>query len=256
MESIPDGIDISDTSGRIVLVNSQAEKLFGYGSGDLVSMVIEKLVPTHLRQGHAGRLNSYLADPHPRTVGQGSELHGLRRDGSQFPAEISLSPMPTDDGLLICAAVRDVSARLRDEHALRANEEQVRAQDLAERYFDLYANSPDMCASIEAATGRIVDCNNTLVEATGYTRDELLGMSHISQLYHPDCEEARADAFQLFVETGSVRDAELHVMRKDGSVIDVSLNLTAVRDENGKVVRSRSVWRDISSRRRSEKCCV
>ncbi|MBT6153486.1 MAG: PAS domain S-box protein [Planctomycetaceae bacterium] len=253
LESMPDGIVIIDTSGRIVLVNSQAEKLFGYGRGDLVSMMIEELVPAHLRKGHVGQRNSYLANPVFRSLGRGQVLFGVRQDDVEVPVEISLSPMQTDDGLLICAAVRDVSERVRVEKALRASEEQVRSQVLEERYFDLYANSPDMCASIDAATGRIVDCNNTLAEATGYTREELLAMPHVSNLYDPECEDARVDVFRDFEETGTVRDAELQLICNDGGIIDVSLSLTAVRGENGNVVRSRSVWRDITSRRRSEK---
>ena len=253
LESMPDGIIVINTSGRIVLANSHAEKLFGYERGDLVSLAIEALVPVELRAGHVSQRDSYIADPYPRAMGEGGELHGVRWDGSEFPAEISLSPMQPDDGLLVCAAVRDVSKRLSIEKALRESEEKLRAQVLEERYFDLYVNSPDMCASIDAVTRRIVNCNNTLAEATGYTREELLAMPHISYLYAPECEDARVDVFREFVETGMVRDEELQLKRSDGGIIDVSLSLTAVRGENRNVVRSRSVWRDITSRRRSEK---
>ncbi len=252
LESMPDGIIIADTSGRIVLVNCQTEDLFGYGRGDLVSLMIEDLIPVSLRLEHVSQRNAYVANPHRRTIGQGGKLFGLHRDGRTFPVEISLSPMQTDARLLICAAVRDVSERLRPEDAVHANEEQDRLRVPDERYQDLYANSPDMCASIDAETGRIIDCNNTLAAATGYTKEELHALPHISHLYHSDFEDARKEVFHTFVTKGSVRDVELQLMCKDGRAIDVSLSLTAVRDVNGRVLRSRSVWRDITSRRRSE----
>jgi PAS domain S-box-containing protein len=252
LQLMPDGIIITDPSGKIILVNSQAAKMFGYKRGELVSRMIESLVPVHLREGHVCHRNSYLADPHVRSMGQGGKLFGLRQDGNEFPVEVSLSPLQIDDGLFVCSAVRDITERVRLEDAMRAAEEQRRSRVLEERYFDLYANAPDMCASIEAATGRIVDCNNTLAAATGYSRKELLSMPHSSQLYHPNCEDVRHEVFRAFVETGSVRDAELQLICKDGNAIDVSLSLSAVRDEQGKIVRSRSVWRDITRRKQAE----
>ncbi len=252
LESMPDGVIVSDSSGRIVLVNSQAEKMFGFGRDDLVSHEVEELVPNRFRPHHLELRDAYIAGPEKRQMGQ-DVLLCLRNDGSEFNAEISLSPMYVDEGMFVLACVRDVTRRTQVETALREHEEQVRAEVLEERYHDLYLNSPDMCASIEAATGRIVDCNNTLIAAIGYTRDELLAMPHISHLYHPDFEDARKEVFRAFTESGTVRDEELQLLCKDRSVMDVSLSLTAVRDKEGKIVRSRSVWRDITRRKQAER---
>ena len=120
------------------------------------------------------------------------------------------------------------------------------------RYADLYDHSPDMYVSVAAENALIRQCNQTLADKIGYSKDEIIGRP-IFDLYHPDCMEAVKEAFQLFVETGEVHNAELQLMRKDGSKIDVTLNVTAVRDENGKVLYSRSAWIDTSEKKRAER---
>ncbi|MCZ6699161.1 MAG: PAS domain S-box protein, partial [Planctomycetota bacterium] len=119
------------------------------------------------------------------------------------------------------------------------------------KYSDLYDNAPDMFCSVDAATGKVLECNLTLAAATGYSKNELIGR-HISDLYHPDCEMDRQKVFKAFAQFGDVHDAELQLLRKDGGTIDVSLNVSAVRDEQGNVVHSRSIWRDITERRQAQ----
>ena len=120
------------------------------------------------------------------------------------------------------------------------------------RYRDLYDNAPDMFVSVEPSKGMIVDCNSTLAEATGYTKDEIIGR-HISEMYHPDSEAARQIVFDNFLEMGEVHDAELQLRRKDGTKIDVSLNLSSVRDGEDRVLYSRSIWRDITARKSTDR---
>ena len=108
LDSMPDGVIIADDSGNIVLANIQAEKMFGYGHGDLVSLEVEALIPVHHRKYQVKLRDSYIAMPEVRPMGQGV-LSGLRQDGSEFPVEISLSPIRTNEDLLICAAVREVT---------------------------------------------------------------------------------------------------------------------------------------------------
>jgi PAS domain S-box-containing protein len=120
-----------------------------------------------------------------------------------------------------------------------------------ETYRDLYDNAPDMFCSVEAASGRIVQCNRALTEKTGYSRTEIIGR-HIFEMYHPDCLEAVKRARESFQRTGEGRDLEFQLKCKDGSRIDVSLNVSAVRDEKGRILHSRSVWRDITRRKRVE----
>ena len=119
-------------------------------------------------------------------------------------------------------------------------------------YYDLYDNAPDMFVFVDAKTANIIRCNQTVVQALGYTREEIIGNS-IFERYHPDCIEDAHKVFQSFVETGEVHDAELVLKRKDGSKIDVSLNVSSIRDEEENVLYGRLVWRNITRHKRAEK---
>jgi PAS domain S-box-containing protein len=124
LEFAPDAIVIVDGTGRIRLVNSQAEKMFGYDRGELVGEPIEILLPDRSRAGHAVRRVLYIAEPRTRPMGAGLDLAGRRRDGSEFPVEISLSPLETADGLLVTSVIRDISERRRTERELESRAEQ------------------------------------------------------------------------------------------------------------------------------------
>jgi PAS domain S-box-containing protein len=105
--SAPDAIVIADDAGRIVLVNKQAEQLFGYDRADLLGQPVEVLLPARLRSEHTRSRDRYGAAPHPRPMGSGLDLVARRQDGSEFPVEISLSPLWSDGGSLIINAIRD-----------------------------------------------------------------------------------------------------------------------------------------------------
>ena len=138
--------------------------------------------------------------------------------------------------------VAEIAYRKRVEEALKVSQA---------KYQDLYDNAPDMFASVDT-TGKILECNQTLAAATGYTKKEIIGHP-IFDMYHPDCVEDAKTTFESFVGTGEVHDAELELKRQDGSKIEVSLNVSAVRDEQGKILHSRSIWRDITQRKQAEK---
>ncbi len=120
LEAAPDAMVIVDRRGRIVLVNEQAERLFGYRREELAGKPIEILVPDRLRAGHVGRRDRYLGAPQVRRMGTALDLAGRRKDGTEFPAEISLSPIRTEEGILVSSAIRDSSDRKRMEEALRS----------------------------------------------------------------------------------------------------------------------------------------
>ena len=111
LESAPDAMVIVNQNGEIGLVNSQTEALFGYTRAELLGQTVETLLPEPLRQRPVSHRDSYHREPHLRPMGGGLDLYGLRRDGSRFPVEISLSPLTTDEGTLVIAAVRDVTER-------------------------------------------------------------------------------------------------------------------------------------------------
>ena len=113
LESAPDAMVIVDAEGKIVLVNTQTEKLFGYGREELLGQPVEVFVPEPMRAKHVQQRNGYLANPVVRPMGLELNLYGVRKDGSQFPVEISLGPLETEEGLLVSAAIRDISERER-----------------------------------------------------------------------------------------------------------------------------------------------
>lgn len=137
--SVPDAMVIVDEDGRVVFTNELAERLFGYGPGELIGGMIETLVPDRFRGRHAEHRMGYFHDPRTRPMGVGLELYGRRKDGTEFPVEISLSPLKTERGTLALSAVRDVSERraaeeraqllIREQAARAALEDAVRMRD-------------------------------------------------------------------------------------------------------------------------------
>ena len=122
-----DAMVIIDSRGRIVLVNEQTERLFGYPAAELVGQPVEMLVPHQLRDLHVHHRDNYLAAPQIRQMGTGLELSGLHRDGTEFPIEISLAPIDTDEGSMASAAIRDITERLEAEHALASARDEALA---------------------------------------------------------------------------------------------------------------------------------
>lgn len=119
-------------------------------------------------------------------------------------------------------------------------------------YKDLYHNSPDMYASVSTKTKQVVECNETFLKTIGYERDEIIGHEYY-KVYHPDCIDKRKGALDIFLAQGSVKNAELSLRHKSGKKIEVLLNVTAVRNEKGDIIESRSCWQDISELKKVER---
>ena len=245
LESVGDGILGTDTQDKVTFINSSACKMLGYSSEKLLGMNVYETI----HHSHAdGSFYSMDDCPMKKAYITGS-LFSVddevlwHKDGTNFPVEYSVTPIGHDETIVGSVVVfRDITERKRAEEALHKSEEEFRV---------LYNNAPDMYVSVSPDDAGILLCNDTLLNKTGYSREEVIG-SPILKMYHDDCIEEAKNAFQQFCKTGKIQDKELILKRKDGSKINVSLNVDAIKDNTGKILHSMSSWRDITDRKQAE----
>ncbi len=243
LEAMPDAIVMVAMDGRVVRVNRQAESLSGYSREELVGMAVEELVPEALRAGHVAHRTGYQARPSVRSMGSHLDIWFRRKDGSEFPADIALSPVATEQGVLVLASVRDITERKREE------EELIQAQ---ERFRLVVEGVRDYAIFMLDQEGRVSTWSPGAEHLNGYAAGEIVGR-HFSVFYPRADAEAGKPARELAIAAESGRyEEEGWRARKDGSRFWASVVITAIRDHTGKLLGFAKITRDVTERKRQD----
>jgi PAS domain S-box-containing protein len=256
LEGIPDAIVAVDRDGTILQINSQTQELFGYFRSELIGQKIEILVPQRDRNQHEYHREKFAAAPKVRRMGAGLDLYGRRRNGSEFPVEISLSPVQVEDGVIVLSAIRDISDRKRIEQELRrANEElHLRTTEQIGEYRTKLAAIID--SSEDAIIGKNLDgtitsWNKGAERIYGYTPAEAIG-KNISILAPSDRPDEIPEILRKIARGESTEHYESMRVAKDGRHLNVSITVSPLRDSAGEIVGASAIARDITGQRRAE----
>jgi PAS domain S-box-containing protein len=238
VESVPTALVMVDEHGRIVLINPQTEKLFGYSRDELLGKPVEMLVPAASRTQHVHDRKAFLHDLRGRPMGAGRDLYGLRKDGGKVPVEIGLNPIVTGTGVLVLAAIVDISERKRAEARVRESEERFRT--LADNIAQL--------AWIADKRGSIVWYNRRWLDYTGMTLAEAQG-SGWQKVHHPDHLQRVMARRKHSVETGEIWEDTFPLRGKDGQYRWFLSRAIPIRNTEGQVQRWFGTNTDITEER-------
>ena len=243
LESATDAMIIIDREGRIILANPTVEHLFGYPCQELIGKSLEILLPKRFRQAHHVQRTEYFAQPHVRAMGAGMELLGLRQDGSEFPVDVSLSPLKTGQGLLVMATIHDITRRKQAEEALRESEARMRA---------IFDTAVDGMVTIDQR-GTSERFNPAAERMFGYTESEVTG-KNVSMLMPSPYHEAHDGYLAHYLQTGEKKiigiGREVVGLRKDRSTFPMDLAVGETRQGAHRMFTG--TVRDISERKQAE----
>jgi PAS domain S-box-containing protein len=236
IDSAPSGLLMIDAEGRIVLVNREVERLFGYPREELLGRPVELIVPDRFRDKHPSYRAGFMEHPAVRQMGSGRELFGRRKNGSEVPIEIGLTPFVTDEGMFVLSSIVDITARRKAEARFRAAVE----------------SSPSGMVMVDG-DGKIILVNREVERLFGYSRDELLGATVetlVPARFRANHPEYRASFYSSPDARAMGAGRELFGLKKDGSEVPIEIGLNPIETDEGLFVLSSIV--DISTRVRAE----
>jgi PAS domain S-box-containing protein len=241
LESVPDFIVRYDLDLRLIYVNPAWEKATGLPAAQVLGLAHTDIsrVPSPSVDDYTKKLRIAMETG----ASQAAEFTWVNAHGVKLFLEYVIVPEYDQHGKIagVLAVGHDITGRKEAEEKIKESES---------KYMDLYENAPDMYISINAETALIEECNRTFLNTLGYSKKEIIGRP-VFEIYHPDCLEKARETFRLFAKTGEVHDQELQLQKKDGSKLDVGLNVTSVQGEDGKLLFSRAILRDITERKRN-----
>lgn len=242
LQSANDAIVTADKDGKITGWNTGAERMFGFSYVEAVGEPLTCLMPQRYRAEHTKGLKMLQSGGNSGVVGKNIERRGMRKDGSEFPMELSLSTWEAADSQFYTGIIRDITDRKRADAALRESEEKFRA---------LFEESKDM-VYFSTVEGRFLEINPAGIELLGYSsKDEILQIDLKHEGYADSEDKMRFD--QQMENQGFVKDWEVVLRRQDGRKLTVLETATAVRDENGRTVQYRGFMRDVTKQRLLER---
>ncbi len=236
LDAVPDTVLVVNREGKIVLANAQAEKMFGYPLQELLGQAVDMLVPERFGGQHPGQHSEFFAAPQARAMGAGAELYALRRDGAEFPVEISLNSFESEKGRLVSTLIRDITERKQAEHA---REQLASIVD--------YSSDAIIGKSLE---GMIVSWNKGAERIYGYSAEEVTGRP-LSILLPPDRLDEWPNIIAKLRQGGTFTEDTVR-RTKGGKLIDVALTVSPIKNSLGQLTAASSIARDISERKRAE----
>ena len=232
-ESASDAIISADSNDKIISWNNGARQIFGYEEKEALGKPLTMLMPKRYMDPHKKGFNRFISTGESKVIGKTVELEGLRKDGTEFPLELSISTWETEKGKYFSAIIRDITERKESEEAMLESEAKFRT---------LFEDSKD-AVYITSREGSYIDANQSTLDLLGYTKEEILEIEVMKTYVNPDDREK----FQKEIEEkGYVRDYEIQFQKKDGARMDCLLTASVRKDAGGSILGYQGIIRDVT----------